>query len=400
MIKPKHRMTVFFGLLLIEVTGFGVRANTINLGAFQITDTTVAGGYTWTAPVTGNTNFVPSTDTLVATIPLTIVPNLLEQALINTAAPLAGGTGWIHSQTLRLDADRSVSDLGIAATNAVFTFTPRTGPYPATLVYAPPKFSTTQAGGLGTFDTRADFEIEVGRPLLESNPESSEIQLTAGGPPPTSGAAGGARTGTAGITYLDPPAETVTTMQAPSPGGAVRIYTFDSTDGTTMQINGFDSSGFSLDLASSNLLTFLDFAPSGDHEAVFDSSVLFALQYLQGATTVGHLNQSGSVWAALGPPGTQPLYFTGFSYTGTPPVLPGNGATMFDPVSSLGSGSTALWLDFETSFKTGQNTSVGFLIVGETDAVPDPPTWLLFGTGVLGLLWLARKGERRRPTEL
>jgi hypothetical protein len=244
---------------------------------------------------------------------------------------------------------------------------------------------------LGTFDTRADLEIEAVRPLFSSNKETGEIRLTAGGPPPTGGAAGGPRAGTGGITYVDPPANTVRTMEAPSPGGSVHIYTFTSTNGTTFQINGFNNTGFSLATASSNLLTFIDSGSSGgDHQAVFAPGTAFSTQYFQGSSIVGDLSQAGSVWAALGSSGEPPLYFTGYSYTNTPALLPGDGATVTDSASSLGRGRTALWLDFETSFATGQNTNVGFLIVGQTAAVPEPSTLVLLGIGAAGLFGIAR----------
>lgn len=381
-------------LLGLSMMAGPIQATSITLGKLEITRVKPGvPNWTWTSPSMVNTNKVPQNDPLQATVDISYSFSAQQQALIND------DSGYTYSQKLWFDADRTFLGFGdkdLAKTVTKYTF--HAGG-PTTLVYAPPGFTITQFGALSDGDSRADFEIEASNGRTFSlDPETKEVWLQNGAI--AGGAAGGPRAGTQGISY-DPPSDLdhVDAIQAPAPplppSGIDRVYEFSSTDGSTIQIKGFNDTGFSFALASGNLLDVpYPQEPNADpplgHKTTFDPSVSFTTLLENGATTIGTLSQPGSVWAILGGVDQPPLDFTGFSYTAMPSMLPGDGGISTVSASSLGVGRAALW----TTFDLDNGQTIGFLIVG----VPEPPTILMFGTALVcfGLV----RGRRRFLADL
>jgi hypothetical protein len=143
----------------------------------------------------------------------------------------------------------------------------------------------------------------------------------------------------------------------------LKIYSVTG-DGTSLTISGVNNSGYTLQLASSDLLAY---DPTNNTDQ-FDPSVTFADQYANGSITVGTLSPAGNVWAA-GDSSGHHGWLSSWSYSDRPLVLPQNGQSVTVSGSSLQQGNKALWLNFDA----GSANSLSFLVVPDTsDPTPIP----------------------------
>jgi hypothetical protein len=358
-------------LIIVLATAGTLHAQTPAIAAFQLTDTT-APPYTWTATVANITGTVPANDILQASISINY-PAASFGRVGMAAMKVPGGTTF--TQRMWFDADRTVSDKSLAKATVTYGLD---APPPAPLVFAPPNFTSTQAGALGPLDSRADFEIEAdNNSILGSNPETFEIRLSAAAAK-AGGVAAGATAATA-ASYTN----TVSAPHAPGSPALARVYAVSSPDGNTFEIKGYNDTGFSLGLASSDSIT--DTLDANGHHTAFDPTVTFARQFLRDAPTVGTLGQSGDVWAILDGDSRPPLDLKAFASSSAPAFLPGDGGMTTVSASSLVSGNAARWLLFDL----GESNIVGFLVV----SVPEPNSLLLLVTAGFAL---ASFGQRRR----
>ncbi len=276
---------------------------------------------------------------------------------------VAGATLPITQVVWFMEDDNAFNDV-IGTTTASFT----AGPFPApppfsiTRVLRPPSFVTTLGPNIGGIDEGDTAEFVSKARKWPLNPVTGQIWLTAGAAP-AGGFPRGMRAGSPGITFtalpLAPHAAAVAGM---------KIYSVTS-DGTSFTVHGFNNSGFTLALASGDLL-----ASNGD-PTHFDPSITFQNQYADGATTVGTLSASGDVWAARNATGDASL--STWASTTTPPVLPSDGASVTVYPGELQVGSDALWLHFDIG-----SGSLSFLITIDV-VLPPPPG----GESVSGRAW-------------
>jgi hypothetical protein len=302
---------------------------------------------TWVEPSAVLTNTVPPNDRLEATLAVTFAFDPLELAALRVA-----GGAFTIPQLMWFEEHDTLDDDTIGTTTATFTVGPFPGgaaPASVTRVFAPPSFVTTLAPNIGSSEgTTAEFIAEVD--ASGSNPETGQIWLTSAGAV-AGGFARGPRAGAAGSTFaLGAPQADV-----PMLAGA-RIYSVSS-DGASFTINGFNDGGFTLALASSDLVWH---PPEHDADTQFDPSVTFSDQYTNGTMTVGNLSSSGTVWALRGSSGD--MWLSSYWRTAALPVLPADGESITVFPEDIELGSDALWVNFTT----GSSESAAFLIVPAT----------------------------------
>jgi hypothetical protein len=240
-------------------------------------------------------------------------------------------------------------DQVIASARATFTVDQGTQAESVTKVFRP-GWLTTLRVALEDDDFEGTTAEYKGSWNQNSSGDTGLIYLTK-----TNGAAAGGieeapRAGSQGVTYG--PRAAAARADAPAYAG-LRIYSVTA-DGTSFTVNGFNSTGFTLALASDDLLA----PPSEDvEEAHFDPSVTFDEQYTAGAMTIGTVSGSGNVWAARGP--SFDFWLSSWTYTTKPPNLPENGESVTVFPEEMEEGDEALWLNFQTDSYDG----VSFLIV-------------------------------------
>jgi hypothetical protein len=325
--------------------------------------------YKWTSPATGTAG---PNEPLQGAIDITYTAGRNDQIGID-----AVGSYTIQENLIYLDENTfprtntkiafSTFPLSITAATQTFTF-------------VPPSFVTTLAPRGATTDFRIDAYNG-----WSSNDKSGLVTLTklkAAGAP-TGGAAGALPTSSIpNNTY----AANIKAEDAPVPfGRTVAIYTFDSPNGTQVNINGFNNSGYSLVNASTNQLVYNGLDNPLVPSVSFDPSASFTSLDPDGTPGIAQVTGLDPTFAiqAFGRSVALASFFT----TALPFTLPSDGGSVDISASSLSAGSRALWLDF-----AGQTpgSEVGFLIVGQ--AVPEPSTWVML---LLGFAGLGYAGYRR-----
>jgi hypothetical protein len=283
---------------------------------------------------------------LEATLRITFTFTPAEAAML-LSAPLS------ISQNMWFEEDDGFFDDLVGASRGIFTVPRMFAGGSSTIDFRPPSFVTSLRPHIYSGEgDEAEFKGSIAKGFF-SDTDTGEIWLNE--PTPPAGQAGGVlrgpRVGSPGVTYTTLAAA----PRADAPAFAnLRIYHVTS-DGTSLTVNGFNNSGFTLALASDDLLLH----PTEDGEPTqFDPSVTFSDQYANGATTVGTLSGTGNVWAARDLSGD--TWLSSWAYTTNPPVLPGDGESVTVFPEELSEGGEALWLNF----MMGSSGTVSFLIAG------------------------------------